>query len=264
MCHKEYSFKINRQAFTLVELLVVISIIALLVSILLPALNKARDQAKAIQCMSNIRQLCLAANYYAGGNDGRLMEIQNDPGYSWFNYLGPQLGDNIYQDTPQASLHGAMAVMFCPATKHPSDDAGLGATFDWGTAEYMWRLYNQGEGSYGINQWLVTYQIGFSYYPREDHLLNFMSLRGDTPAFGDCTWQGSYPRSNDHGPDYPIDPEFGLALGDTTGDGTGRFYLDRHNMAINMGFIDGHVERIQPLEKLWTLPWHKGHTPTYY
>ena len=57
--------KTRLSAFTLVELLVVISIISLLVSILLPALSKAREQGKAISCQSNLRQFMLAANIYA-------------------------------------------------------------------------------------------------------------------------------------------------------------------------------------------------------
>ncbi len=89
--------KIKKKGFTLVELLVVISIIALLLSILMPSLSKAREQAKAVICKSNQKQFSIAWFTYASSNSEDIPHVFKDwqtgwEKYTWYMLLGPYTG----------------------------------------------------------------------------------------------------------------------------------------------------------------------------
>ena len=97
-------------AFTLIELLVVVSIIALLVSILLPALSRAREQAKIAVCISNLHQVGLAAEMYLTDNDQRFYEYwqvgTTSPANREFGQGGIPANENVEPGDPDYITYG--------------------------------------------------------------------------------------------------------------------------------------------------------------
>lgn len=109
----------RRFAFTLVELLVVLAVIALLMGILIPSLAKARIMAMRMKCSSNLRQIHVAINSYLSSNSDTYPCVDgNDPlptgqwlwmGRGWRGFIAPYLGGKINADNP--------SVLLCPADK---------------------------------------------------------------------------------------------------------------------------------------------------
>ena len=135
----------KRHAFTLVELLVVIGIIALLIGILLPVLAKARQQASNVKCLANLHQLSLAYQQYVSGNHTKSVTYEGntttaqDPAYvMWQEELRPYYGRRA---TPGKYEEITRNIRMCPEAPDLVDPTfSLTITNAWGDARHAWNF----------------------------------------------------------------------------------------------------------------------------
>jgi prepilin-type N-terminal cleavage/methylation domain-containing protein len=245
---KEYS-----EGFTLIELLVVIAIIALLLGILMPALQRVRKQARSSACKANLHQWAQIWTIYCQDNDGYF--CTEDPSLGWAR------GTWILALRPY--YRTKRGILICQMATKRTDSLDNNGSFD--------KTYIMGSGgiedrreeaSYGANCWIYKPLPGQTEIQNRPMVWNWKTIdvRGanEIPLFGDSMWRGGGPFYLNGDPHSPRIMPAPLGNGQWLGAAYEmmHFAIDRHNGVNNHAFMDWSVRAVG-IKELWKLKWHR-------
>lgn len=256
--------KIRKHGFTLIELLVVIAIIALLLSIVVPGLRKAKDAARSITCISNLRQMSVGFSTYSVEHDGKLFAFAYGENY-WFRHIAPYLGDAYFQKNPDMNGSGVMQIGICPATK-------IQTAKENGTYNTTWHFSSMSSenivGSYGINAWVLqdpdamykkwggnTVDANLRLFDRYAHVRQDVGILSDAYRFDNwpaqvqgCRVPNAAELKEPGGLPHNLQ-SFML-----------RYTMHRHGTTVNVAYAGCSVEKVK-VEELYLIKWNKNDGP---
>lgn len=235
-------FKKEPKGFTLIELLVVIAIIAILAAILFPVFAQAREQARKISCLSNIRQVNTAASMYAQDYDERLMS-------SWLAYPDPMVG--TYWTVFIQPYVKNKRLLYCPSARDgwgdydPVNNGSYGLNHDnlgWDTltikladiAKPSQTIYFQEVGGAWDNTWSAGYD---EYLKNPD---DKMAAKQMIPAAVIFRSPAQYNAGANAWCDAPVP-------------------IAHHNGVCNTAYVDGHTKAVK-LSGVWIRPGQNWNT----
>ncbi len=220
---RRFAFQPLLSYFTLIELLVVIAIIAILASMLLPALNQARDKAKSINCVSNIKQIETALITYTSDFNGFMVPGSSlDNNIRWWGTRASSSADWENNGPLMAYLNNSNGAKRCPSTP--------------GIDKISTDAFEKGSGGYGYNNQYLGSTMYSAPYPNCYDLPKISMIRqaAKTVAFTDAAEQSNgklVEASECTSPKYAAYPTY---------DASPTIHF-RHSGRANVGWVDGHV-----------------------